>query len=714
MSLSLLYSTSLTNGSLLYQSSDFDPSVKASEFAAHWESLRQIYFKGAFHSVAAASAESVTITDSMLDVDDFVLRDSRSLWQTVASKQAAQKAGRFNAARCQALYAGDFNFPLLMELATRGAIIDPDPEFIPQPIPEDFRPTEITLSKVFQGHAIESWEKGRGLLLRVNTLQEVDQQHLLHCNHSHLVYKFGVPRGRWCIDPSHRSDDCMPLNGGIAKELSINHYTKATFPTLVGILAAINNRRLELDIGWNKIWAFKEDIKACFPQMDMDPASAFLLAIRLTVSIIFIHLAGSFGWTGAPMAWAIIGAAMLRYCKVRLPKIDLFLICDDFVGAGLYEDCVLGGEIVRDNIIATCGPGSVSMDKSVLSQQPVILGWYVDFLDPMGASIAPNNTSIGKMRYYFFSFDPSKPQPLHLWQVLHAYAERYSHGMRGMRCFVSVFAHMIRATGPNASNSNSVFTLKHQFSRRKVATASALFAIEMWRVASFLLFLNPAAFSIPIETYLAMNGEGSRFFDFRSVSDASPYRICSAIYDNKSGSLLAWTSVKLNFAPDVKGQFQCNREYLGLLLTLFLIARKFPDRSRSPTKTPLSVQWVNDNTGALAWGDKEKSSSLPSTIVTMAVSSVQLLTNITLAGVDWIPGLTMGDIDHESRREEHLAAGDYSAPSLLPHLFIDLESVPRVMDIVRDCEPARTEQYKVTDYHSIFMNIQQQITTIMN
>ena len=233
---------------------------------------------------------------------------------------------------------------------------------------------------------------------------------------------------------SHRSDDATPLNGGLAKDFSIQRYKKVTFPTLIQMLVAFNEHRILHNVPWSSCWAFKEDIKACFPQMDMEPHSALLLGIRLTTTIVFIHLAGSFGWTGAPMAWAIIGSAMLRLCIFQLPAVVLFLICDDFVGFGTSElTCSLAAQFVRETIIKTCGPGSVSLDKSVLTQQPIIIGWYVDFINPMGASIAPNDTSIDKMCYYFFSFDPSQPQPIHLWHVLHAYAERYSHGLRGMR-----------------------------------------------------------------------------------------------------------------------------------------------------------------------------------------------------------------------------------------------------------------------------------------
>jgi hypothetical protein len=320
-------------------------------------------------------------------------------------------------------------------------------------------------------------------------------------------------------------------------------------PTLIEILAAISLRHSLLQLPWSDFWVFKEDIKSCFPQMDMQPESAVLLAIRLTVAIVFIHLAGSFGWTGAPMAWAIIGAAMLRFCHRHWPKVDLFLICDDFVGFGLLLDCLEASKGVRDHIIDTCGPGSVSLDKSVLTQRPVVLGYQLDFLNPNGPTVSPNDEAIHKMTYHFFSFDASAKQPLLLWQILHSYAERYSHGMRGMRPFVSAFAHMIRKCGPPV-HSGKLYVLKHQYAVKNSASPSALFAIEMWRVVCYLLFLKRQAFSIPISSYLAMHGLADSAIEFHSISDASPYRICAALYNHITGELVAWTSVLLPYQAD--------------------------------------------------------------------------------------------------------------------------------------------------------------------
>jgi len=151
MALAVTYSKTLANGLFVHLPDDFDPNKKAIDFATHWQDLRLVYFKGAFHATAAAAAANVVITDEMLDVDDLIFRHSGSILAPIMAKQAAQKPGRYNAARCTAMFKDDEDFDLLMELATRGAIIDPDSEFMRQSVPEDMRQTEVLLTKVFSG-----------------------------------------------------------------------------------------------------------------------------------------------------------------------------------------------------------------------------------------------------------------------------------------------------------------------------------------------------------------------------------------------------------------------------------------------------------------------------------------------------------------------------------------------------------------------------------
>ena len=173
--------------------------------------------------------------------------------------------------------------------------------------------------------------------------------------------------------------------------------------------------------GPNSGYLRNEDIKSCFPQMNMSPESAVLIAMRITATIILFVLLDHLGglahlWLGA----SIIGSAILRICDHKYKdSIDLYLIFDDFVGFGLLSDTVSASAFICSLILDVCGPDSVSLDKSVHSQQADVIGWYVYLLDPvLGASIHPKTDAIHKMCYYFFSFDIDAPQPLVLWQIL--------------------------------------------------------------------------------------------------------------------------------------------------------------------------------------------------------------------------------------------------------------------------------------------------------
>lgn len=689
------------------------PVDAVSIFVNYLISLRPKYCKGAFQQLAAKAAAHITISDDVLDFDDNVLLATGSIFDTIRTKQARHKPFRFNQERCDRLFKDDPYYLILLQLATIGAVIDTDPLFTPQCVPEDFRHTEVTLTKVFQKHALDAWSKGRGLLLRESTLQSTSQINHLHFNSNHLVFKSSDEFARWCVDPSHRSDDNMPLNGGIAKELSITRYQKTWTATLIDMLGAFHRRKVRLNLPWSQFWIIKEDIKACFPQMDMSPESSVLLAMRITATIIFIHLAGSFGWTGAPMAWSIIGSAMLRICiGVFAAIMDLFLICDDFVGFGLKDDSTAAASFIRDLIVDVCGPDSVSLEKSVQSQQAEVIGWFLNLKDPvLGASIRPKDDAISKMGYYFFSFNINEPQSLLLWQILHSFAERYSQALRGFRCFVAAFAHMIRATGPHPAKtkSSNLFVRRHQYAHKKIATASAKFAIVMWRIASYMMFNNPSCMAISIENFLSLNGALDIGTEFDSVSDASPYRVCAALYHHNTKELIGWTSIRLPFEDDVDNRFQCSREYLGLIITMLLIGKLFPGRLGPTSWLPLAFYWINDNTGALTWADKNKATSLASITANMIVSSLQMLSNICLVGSSHLPGVDMGDIDHESRKEDHLLAGDYSTPTLLPELYVNLESNPLVMSILSDCSPFKAIQSSEKDFHTIFLQTQKRL-----
>ena len=181
----------------------------------------------------------------------------------------------------------------------------------------------------------------------------------------------------------------------------------------------------------------------------------------------------------------------------------------------------------------------------------------------------------------------------------------YSHVVRGMRPFVSPIIQMTcRASG-------------HHLKRTR-ASASAVFAIEMWRAAIVLLVANHASLSVPLDLFLLAAGLQSLLW--KVISDASPWRLAAGLYDYASGRLICWTTLLLPYSLTNAHRFQTQREYLGHLLSLLLIvAHKACFPSLPGTS---SYQWVNDNTGAIAWATAHKCRSAASMVACLAVGQI--------------------------------------------------------------------------------------------
>jgi hypothetical protein len=185
-----------------------------------------------------------------------------------------------------------------------------------------------------------------------------------------------------------------------------------------------------------------------------------------------------------------------------------------------------------------------------------------------------------------------------------------------------------------------------------LATGNLLFAIQIWRLASIILFTQPHLLSVSIHTFIGRkvpHGECPY-----GISDASEWKICAAIY-NKDDQLLSWTKVPLHFIFDQNNQFQNNREYLGRIITIILAIN---------TNTNINfLYWYTDNTSAQSWSDKGKCFSSASQIANYVDALLQISNHFECAA-DRLPGNQMNDIDGGSR--------DRDTPSLLPHLEIKL------------------------------------------
>ena len=116
-----------------------------------------------------------------------------------------------------------------------------------------------------------------------------------------------------------------------------------------------------------------------------------------------------------------------------------------------------------------------------------------------------------------------------------------------------------------------------------------------------------------------------------------------------------------------------------------------------------SYQWVNDNTGAISWVNKNKYSSSAGSFACMAISQLNMLSNVWAAeSIHIISGSTMGEIDAMSRLEaqsDHLLA----FPTLTPATYVDVQSPP-VTALFERCNPAMVVATPA-EHHTLFSDV---------
>ena len=381
------------------------------------------------------------------------------------------------------------------------------------------------------------------------------------------------------------------------------------------------------------------------------------------------------------MAWSIVVAAI----TIRVSKEEALCLLrqfvDDTFGASTFNHARATQGLVKKVTRGVIGPEAISSDKSKFSQSEIILGFQVDMVT---VTLRPKDRAIDKIFYLFFSIDFSKPLPLETWQCVASIAQFYSPGMRGMKAYVAPFHAMTKQCG---SGKNA----------RRGASASALFAVEIWRATSILLSTDINALSVPLDSFLL--GPMSPC-DYEVISDASPWRLAAAVRDPLTQRILAWSTLKLPFKEGNEGKAQTQREYLGHLFSILLLVAFYRINATRPA--PLSFRWINDITGALAWAQTHKRSSKASQHACMAVSILTMLTDIDIMDAVHIPGVDMGEIDAMSRMEIHPDITKV-CPSLTPDLYMAVDN-QAVMDLMILCDPANS-YIAARDHHSALVDM---------
>ena len=201
----------------------------------------------------------------------------------------------------------------------------------------------------------------------------------------------------------------------------------------------------------------------------------------------------------------------------------------------------------------------------------------------------------------------------------------------------------------------------------------------------------------------AISSRNNPRIPWRATQRTPLYRLCAALYDPTSNELILWTTYRLPYARDIRAQFQVQREYLGHLLAIILLTR----HGHREVTTPLSYEWINDNTGALKWAQNHKCASEVSQYACLAVSQLHQRAKISIRATTHRAGIHMGEIDTMSRMHDnehpHDEAVQRTAMSLqtAPSQVLALPTHYRTTNIVSTCRPLNPTQTQLRSSRSL-------------
>jgi hypothetical protein len=234
-----------------------------------------------------------------------------------------------------------------------------------------------------QKHACKLREKGRGIVITAEDIPPAERPSVAYHSSYWTAKSDDDPQkaaaGRWLLD-------CKTVNEDFSREAAIKRYGKVELPTLAYILASWLAYAAKENVPLPAYEIAKNDVSGAYHQFDFNPASVMMMAVCVSVGLVFMYLTGMFGWTRCPMVFAVIGKAMLRHIHARSNS-PTALYVDDFIiltliGRGMAQQKLVGDTI--NDIF----PGADSDEKRCTpGPAQEVLGWDADL---RSATVNPN------------------------------------------------------------------------------------------------------------------------------------------------------------------------------------------------------------------------------------------------------------------------------------------------------------------------------------
>jgi hypothetical protein len=223
---------------------------------------------------------------------------------------------------------------------------------------------------------------------------EMAQRHVpeRHLCKAHWCTKKGKASGRPLGDLSYV--DGTPLNTNETAAAAMQHYGQILHPTIDDIAVMIYTfwteaKKKDPSLRWTELRLWKMDLKGAYTLLSFRPEDAGLLGMLLTGDIVYLQIAGIFGWAGTPAAFQVVTRAISWELKHSLRSSTLMYV-DDIIGVCFVEDVAQDLVETRNICTSLLGSGAVADDKTETGIRLDIIGYTID-LGTKRVSIAKKN-----------------------------------------------------------------------------------------------------------------------------------------------------------------------------------------------------------------------------------------------------------------------------------------------------------------------------------
>ena len=440
------------------------------------------------HGVEAvvAWAEGYEFPQELLDSDIRCFQAAQLDFKSMVRRRLLTLSkDRLNAARVQGLREDNPEKARMFDLA----------EGMRVPIPFGFKPNGKTPTTGLR----ETYLKVHSAVNRM--LGEVVQQKLafllpkpmavqfitnLHLAAAHWTVKKGKPSGRPIGDMTYVTG--TPLNTPEATAEAADRYGDIEHPTIEKISAMVlecwaRARKRDPDAKWEDLRLWKMDLKGAYTLLSFWPQDAGLFGMEVTGDLVYLQIAGIFGWSCTPAAFQVVTRALkweLRHLLQSL--IDMYV--DDIIGVCFAKDLQSDLDTTRRVCTDLLGPTAVAEDKTESGTRVEIIGYLID-LTTRRVSISRKNFL--NTVYGFLLVDLDAPMTLKTAQRLASWSSRYGKICRAMRPFCGAL-HRLSA---GRLSTHATFRLSEE----------AKIAIRLWRAMLFLVQYDELRFTRPLVSF---------------------------------------------------------------------------------------------------------------------------------------------------------------------------------------------------------------------